>query len=304
MRFESGSQTRHFPAAVLGLTAILLSNAVWAQEPAEPEKAQILYRVRILEVPTAEIEDTIADWRILGSSQSNTKSSDDVQQASFAPNTRSFEIVASDALTAAAFSQIVDVGKTLSTPNLLAESGNQASARVGSTIPFVTGFEKKKGDSDEDSTELQAKIAYFDAGISVSMTGELDEEDDSILLAFSYKDTEFISLDKFTFDSPDGPLTIDQPAFSSSEIENTLRVELGETYAICGTEEREFQVERKVPVVSAVPYVGRLFKNTAVGRERISTVILIRCELARPGQTFHNKVEKPDEQELNNSSKG
>ncbi len=62
--------------------------------------------------------------------------------------------------------------------------------------------------------------------------------------------------------------TIQQPSFAITNVSTTVSVPDGGTILLGGIKRmREGRVERGVPVLSKIPYVNRLFKNTAIGRE-------------------------------------
>ena len=62
--------------------------------------------------------------------------------------------------------------------------------------------------------------------------------------------------------------TVQQPSFATTQVSTTVSVPDGGTILLGGIKRmREGRVERGVPVLSKIPYVNRLFKNTAIGRE-------------------------------------
>lgn len=62
--------------------------------------------------------------------------------------------------------------------------------------------------------------------------------------------------------------TVQQPSFATTSVSTTVSVPDGGTILLGGIKRmREGRIERGVPVLSKIPYVNRLFKNTAIGRE-------------------------------------
>ncbi len=62
--------------------------------------------------------------------------------------------------------------------------------------------------------------------------------------------------------------TVQQPSVAFTNISTTVSVPDGGTILLGGIKRmREGRIERGVPVLSKIPYVNRLFKNTAIGRE-------------------------------------
>lgn len=68
--------------------------------------------------------------------------------------------------------------------------------------------------------------------------------------------------------------TVQQPSFLQTSVSTTVSVPDGGTILLGGIKRmRESRIERGVPVLSKIPYLNRLFKNTAIGRET-STLML------------------------------
>jgi hypothetical protein len=98
----------------------------------------------------------------------------------------------------------------------------------------------------------------------------------------------------FTYESEDGPRTVQQPSFTSTKLQTTCQTPINKPIALCsGPTIRETVVERGVPLIARVPYVGRLFKYQAIGSESITTFILIRCQ-ELPGEKFLASLTSPE----------
>ncbi|MFO1063037.1 MAG: hypothetical protein U0892_04090 [Pirellulales bacterium] len=68
--------------------------------------------------------------------------------------------------------------------------------------------------------------------------------------------------------------TVQQPVVASTSVQTTVSVPDGGTILLGGIKRmRESRIERGIPILSKIPYVNRLFKNTGVGRET-STLML------------------------------
>ncbi|MGN6136616.1 MAG: type II secretion system protein GspD, partial [Aureliella sp.] len=68
--------------------------------------------------------------------------------------------------------------------------------------------------------------------------------------------------------------TVQQPVFATTSVSTTVSVPDGGTILLGGIKRMsEGRVERGVPILSKIPYVNRLFKNTAIGRTT-STLML------------------------------
>ncbi len=70
--------------------------------------------------------------------------------------------------------------------------------------------------------------------------------------------------------------TVQQPSFASTNISTTVSVPDGGTILLGGIKRmREGRIERGVPILSKIPYVNRLFKNTAIGRETSTLMMTV-----------------------------
>ena len=69
---------------------------------------------------------------------------------------------------------------------------------------------------------------------------------------------------------------IQQPKFTTLALERTLKVPDGHTAVLSGwTQEREGRNEYGPPILTKLPYISRLFKNTAYGRDAESLLIMV-----------------------------
>ena len=70
--------------------------------------------------------------------------------------------------------------------------------------------------------------------------------------------------------------TVQQPSLASTNIATSVNVPDGGTILLGGIKRmREGRVERGVPILSKIPYVNRLFKNTAIGRETSTLMMTV-----------------------------
>lgn len=70
--------------------------------------------------------------------------------------------------------------------------------------------------------------------------------------------------------------TVQQPSFATTSISTTVSVPDGGTILLGGIKRmREGRLERGVPILSKIPYVNRLFKNTSIGRETSTLMMTV-----------------------------
>ena len=70
--------------------------------------------------------------------------------------------------------------------------------------------------------------------------------------------------------------TVQQPSFSSVSVNSTVSVPDGGTILLGGIKRlSEGRTERGVPMLSKIPYINRLFRNVAIGRETSSLMLMV-----------------------------
>jgi general secretion pathway protein D len=87
-----------------------------------------------------------------------------------------------------------------------------------------------------------------------------------------------------TQDADQKPLTnfVQLPKVNKIEVEKTLKIADGETVIISlGCKVTESRTERGPPIVSKIPYMNRLFTNTAFGRESTNLYLLVTPQVIR-----------------------
>ena len=73
-----------------------------------------------------------------------------------------------------------------------------------------------------------------------------------------------------------GGLTIQQPVIESISIQTTVSVPDGGTVLLGGVKRlREGRTMSGVPILNKIPYISRLFKNSGVGRETESVMLMV-----------------------------
>jgi type II secretory pathway component GspD/PulD (secretin) len=73
-----------------------------------------------------------------------------------------------------------------------------------------------------------------------------------------------------------GTVTVQQPVFEKVTVQSTVSVPDGGSILLAGVKRlREGRNMAGVPILNKIPYISRLFKNTGVGRETVSLVLMI-----------------------------
>lgn len=141
----------------------------------------------------------------------------------------------------------------------------EAEIRDSTQRPFVVGL-KKKGSAH------QPEIEPVTEGICIGMRSTAKGQNVRLDLAIDISDIQDVQTKNA---GPEGTM-VQVPTVHTTDIQLSALVNAGKTLAISGFGRvREVREQRAVPVLGKVPYVSRMFKNTAVGREYEEMMILI-----------------------------
>ncbi len=159
-----------------------------------------------------------------------------------------------------------DMAKILSSPRLIAESGQEAKFLSGGEIPIVI------------AQALNTSIVFKQFGTSVNFVPTIvDEEHGEIDLAvrpeFSEPDySQGVQLFGFTV-----------PAFITRRADTSVRLKENQTFIIAGllldTDRSQLQ---KVPYLGDIPYLGALFRHTYWQHVKSELVMTVTPEIIRP----------------------
>lgn len=248
---------------------------------------QLLYTMHVVEVPTEEATAIVEKWNLAGATTSLTQEANSglpqeknaVVPASFRASAATFEVRMSDALSDVQINELVGLGKVISSPKIVGRNGAEVNVRVGREVPFIAAYEPLKDENGNATAAMQPKVVSLHDGIKLDLTGAFDDMKEYVQLECRFVHSQLKEMDSFTYESKDGPLTVQQPKFSTTGIQTTCKAPANKTIALCGGPiNRETVVEQSVPVIGRIPYVGKLFSKTAKATESISTIILIQCQ--------------------------
>lgn len=246
--------------------------------------SQMLYAMLVVEVPTEEARAIVEKWNLAGGSMTIKQEAkcglfrkNIVVPASFSDSATTFEIRVSDVLNDEQINELVGLGMVIDSRKIVGQNGAEVNMRVGREVPFVAAYERVK---DENGTAtVQLKVGNLHDGIKLDLTGVFDDKKQNVQLGFRLTHSHLKEMKTLAYESKDGPLTVQQPDFTSSGIQTTCNAPTNKTIGLCsGPIIRESVVEQGVPLIGRVPYVGKVFKNSRKKTESITIIILIRCQ--------------------------
>jgi len=248
---------------------------------------KLLYTMHVVEVPSEEALVVVGKWNLAGAVTSLTEEANSglplkknaVVQASFKASATTFEVRLSDALSDEQINELVGLGKVISSPKIVGRNGTEVNVRVGREVQFIAAYEPVKDENGNDAASMQPKFVNIHDGIKLDLTGAFDDMKENVRLECRFAHSQLKGMDSFTYESKDGPLTVQQPQLSTTGIQTICKAPTNKTIALCsGPIVRETVVEQSVPLIGRIPYVGKLFKKTGKATESISTIILIQCQ--------------------------
>jgi len=188
----------------------------------------------------------------------------------------------------------------LQAPRVTMFDGQQASITDQVSRPFVVSLIPVVGDF---AVGQQPVIVVINEGTTLNVQAVVSQDKRFVRLTLNPTFSRIDSVQTFTFQgtssSNSGSAVIDpetgkptttrdneqvvttgttvqQPVFASTNVSTTVSVPDGGTILLGGIKRmKEGRVERGVPILSKIPYVNRLFKNTAIGRETNTLMLTV-----------------------------
>ncbi len=180
---------------------------------------------------------------------------------------------------AALFAALDDesVVNVLSAPNILTSDNEEAEIVIGQNVPFVAS----RATSQNNLDNLFTTVERHDVGITLRITPQITEGDTVRLLIYE----EVSALEESRFSEVDalaiGPTTRVRSASTSVNVGDAQTVVIGGLLADTAQE-----VERRVPVLSSIPVLGHLFRNTKTVHMKTNLLIFLTPHIIRTQRTL------------------
>lgn len=177
--------------------------------------------------------------------------------------------------------------KILSRPRILAVSGKEASIHVGDELPYVTSQTDSTGGSTTQNVE------YKQVGVKLDVTPTINLKKGTIFMKLTPEVSEELD-----------PVMINGnrvPVITTRKAESTIEIKDGETMVIGGLLKDEDNVtETKVPGLSKLPGIGRLFTSKNHKKEKTNLMILLTPRIIT--DSYKAEVTKEAVSKFNNKS--
>jgi general secretion pathway protein D len=177
----------------------------------------------------------------------------------------------------------------LSTPHILVKNNSEASINVGEEVPIITTQQTSQIQTGGSSNILQ-NIEYRSTGVILKVTPHINEEG-SVVLDINQEVSQVTSL------TTGG---IQSPTFGKREAKTSVLAQDGQTLVIGGLiQERRSQNYRGIPVLSSIPILGALFRDTQTITDKTELIILMTPHIVRNPteadkitEDFKNKIKE------------
>ncbi len=169
-------------------------------------------------------------------------------------------------------------GNILSTPTLLTMDNEEAKIVVGQNVPFVTGqYTNANVGSSSGSVNPFQTIERRDVGLTLRVKPQISENGTVRMQIFQ----EVSSISPTV--SSSGLIT------NKRSIESNVLVEDGMTVVLGGLLQDEFAGnEDKIPGLSDIPFLGRLFKSEGRKRNKSNLMVFLRPIVVRDAAASQN----------------
>ena len=154
--------------------------------------------------------------------------------------------------------------QSLAEPNLVAESGKEASFLAGGEYPFPI--------AQPNGSTVMVTIEYKEFGIRLNFTPTVNGERVHLKVRPEVSSLDFanaVTLNGFRI-----------PALSTRRTETELELQNGQTFAIAGLLNNTMtKTLQKVPGIGDIPILGLLFQSQSAQKDRTELVVMITPEI-------------------------
>ena len=159
----------------------------------------------------------------------------------------------------------------ISSPSLMVLNNQEASIKVGDSVPIRTSQSTNTNTIGNDNGVVQTSgIQMVDTGINLSIRPRVNSGG---LVLMDILQTSNTAVKTTT---NDGTSNIDSPTIQKREIESSVAIQSGETIVLGGLiKEDNTNNKSGVPVLHEIPYIGAIFGGNNRKKDKSELVVLI-----------------------------
>lgn len=252
---------------------------------------------RVLEIGQPELQSLGLDWQSLAVSTEAEKVATAMDQSdtriTFAAYSGDSELATTAhseqtqslqtcAVTKDKMTALLDSGNVLSSPRVTTLESIPASIHVGSDVPYVAEVECKESDADGIPVVCQPVTKVLSTGLKIDLKGTLSEDCSEVQTHLDLTDTTLNSLTevppKLSNLAEGFDVRVQVPNYAVHHVNANLDLPKDQLVAIhCGTQAVSEVVDYKIPILSDIPLVSRVFKSRGITRKDKTTVVILKC---------------------------
>jgi general secretion pathway protein D len=169
---------------------------------------------------------------------------------------------------------LIEDGKAeiLSRPSVLTLNNRQATIRVGTDIPIATSQE---GVAD-NSNKIAFQFNYLPTGISLNVRPRVAESKREVSMMVDTIVSSPIPGADLELKARTGEILAAAPTVATRRVQTYARIENNTPFIIGGLVTRDQVTQRRrVPLLSSIPYLGKLFRSSRVTSSKREVIIVL-----------------------------
>jgi general secretion pathway protein D len=162
----------------------------------------------------------------------------------------------------------------VATPSTVTTDNQEATLKVASEVPFLTGQFTSTGSSNSSVTPFQT-IQREEVGTILKITPQINEGGAAVMLKIDLESSSVVPKDA----GPQGAVDL---TTTKRTVSTRVLIEDGGIVVLGGLTSADYsRQETRVPFLGAIPVIGQLFKTRAGSADRTDLMVFIRPKILR-----------------------
>ena len=164
--------------------------------------------------------------------------------------------------------------KVVATPSGVTTENQEATLKVASEVPFLTGQFTSTGSSNSSVTPFQT-IQREEVGTILKITPQINEGGAAVMLKIDLESSSVVPKDA----GPQGAVDL---TTNKRTVSTRVLIEDGGIVVLGGLTNADYsRQETRVPFLGAIPLLGQLFKTRSGSADRTDLMVFIRPKILR-----------------------
>src|ERR1700722_13123993 len=162
----------------------------------------------------------------------------------------------------------------VATPSAVTMDNQEATLKVASEVPFLTGQFTSTGSANSSVTPFQT-IQREEVGTILKITPQINEGGAAVMLKIDLESSSFVPKDA----GPQGAVDL---TTNKRTVSTRVLIEDGGIVVLGGLTSADYsRQETRVPGLGAIPLIGQLFKTRSGSSDRTDLMVFIRPKILR-----------------------